>query len=210
MSATTFAMQHAVVFWCTALGSVHQQGKLSLRGKICFLKTPLQRETEKKRQNTSACSVEENRPGRELLTLSINHLWHFLPSSREMRHHDTEHASTCNCKYVSSILVGSDSMWVSQAHIPEPVPLLLCGTCKVSDHSVTEAGREWAEEVLPPLLPCTDAAHWTWTSLVQEVWGRKMSLSELTEDQWMSFLSVMAFCPYCKWCVQLPPQQSFD
>lgn len=58
-----------------------------------------------------ACSVEESRPGRELLTpLCINHSWYFLPSSREMRQHDTEDASTCNCKHVSSGLVGSDSM----------------------------------------------------------------------------------------------------
>lgn len=100
--------------------------KFPLRGKSCFLKPPLQREAEKTRQTTSACSVEERRPGRELLTPPcINHSWYFLPGSREMRHHNTEDASTCKCEHVSSSLVESDSMWVSQAHIPEPIPQLL-------------------------------------------------------------------------------------
>lgn len=37
----------------------------------------------------------------------------------------------------------------------------LCGTCEVSDHSAAETGREWAEEVLSPLLTHTDTAQRT-------------------------------------------------
>lgn len=55
-----------------------------------------QREREKTRQTTGACFVEVNRPGRELpAALCINHSWHFLPGSGEMRDCDKEDASTC-------------------------------------------------------------------------------------------------------------------
>ena len=70
-----------------------------------------------------------------------------------------------NCKHMSSSLVGSALMWVSQVHITAPaLLLLLLGTCMASDHSIGEttgrAGaalsgstdREWM---------CTDAAQWT-------------------------------------------------
>lgn len=74
-----------------------------------------------------------------------------------MRHQDTEGASTCN--HVSSSHVGSDSMWVPQAHTPEPVPLplvwYLLGQWPQCHRDWERMGRGGAVSPVPTHRYCT-------------------------------------------------------